>query len=304
MNTKLFSGYFCFIVNVVKKMMGDFHNSFDFGRFKSVHQFRGGVRRQFKMNDDWGLKYGVPYWIRVIEEDVCLDVYIYLREGGKLIFSGQDALIEGRRDLPYFYRVKWVKDLPCSFVTFNDPSLYKSTEFGAGYLCTKGAWDILKRAVQKIVFDCKLSESDLIFYGASAGGYWALTMATYFPGAVFVVDIPQVNLETYFSDDKKKHFVSTYESPAKLPCVFDYWEIGKYPKNIYYLQNRRDYFHIRTQYSFFLKGIGELAERGVYSGGDLKVIFYDTPEGTRGHTPLPQDMTISLLRDISSQRAV
>lgn len=274
------------------------NNSFNEGAFKSIHSFRGGVRVEWSFLDEWKFEFDTPYWVRVIENNLCLDIYIQIKRGEKIIFAGQDALIDGRRFLPYFYRTKWVDMLPCSFVTFNDPSLYETNDFGSGYLLAQNSWNMVKRAVDKIILSLQYKECDSIFYGASAGGYWALSMAGSYRNSVFLVDIPQINLDTYFRGEMKERFKNHFNITGCLPNVFDYWSVLQWPKNITYLQNRRDKFHIRTQYSYFLRRASEIAEIDSDLSGRLNVLFYTTPPETRSHSPLSQNDTIQLLKKL------
>ena len=155
-------------------------DSFNIGPYKTIHNFRGGIRLELFLEDEWSFNFDTPYWVRVIEGDVCLDLYVMLKKSDKVIISGQDALIEGRRDLPYFYRKNWANDLDCSFITFSDPSLYLSSDFGAGYLCLLDSRDLLIRSIKKILKTNSSSDSDVIFFGASSGGYQVLSIATFF----------------------------------------------------------------------------------------------------------------------------
>lgn len=271
---------------------------FSEGKFQTLHTFRGGERLFLDVDQDWDIEFNKPYWIRVIEEDVCLDVYLHLKSGKKFMISGQDALIDGRRDLPYFYRTKWIHKIPCSFMTFNDPSLYVSSKFGAGYFCQSGSWMLLKRVIDKISSFLYIEQANMVFYGASAGGYWALTMATEYPKAKFIVDIPQINLNSYFEKNKKE-FSSVFGiSDEVLPSVFDFWKNKIFPENIIYLQNSKDFFHIRTQYSFFLERISEVARINSLSINNLSFIFYENNESSRGHSPLSEVKTINLLNKV------
>lgn len=272
-----------------------YENTFDSGKFKTIHSFRGGIRKLLTFEEEWHFDYQTPYWIRVIEENICLDLFVFLRPGKKIIFSGQDALMEGRRELPYFYRTKWISNLPCSFVTFNDPSLYLEKNFGAGYFCLPKSWEMVKRAVDKIILSKGYLEVDTHFYGASAGGYWALSMAGSYPLSTFVVDIPQVNLETYFRENKND-FREAFSLGSTLPCVFDFWQPNSiFPKHIFYFQNSRDIFHIRTQQSFFLSHLGKFSAENAQSMNNVSFLYYQTPPDTRAHSPLPQEKTLEFL---------
>jgi hypothetical protein len=268
-------------------------DSFNIGPYKTIQTFRGGVRLELFLDDEWFFNFDTPYWVRVIEGDVCLDLYVMLRKSDKVIISGQDALKEGRRDLPYFYRSKWVNDIDCSFITFNDPSLYLSSDFGAGYLCLPGSRDLLIRSIKKILKSNSYSDSDVIFFGASAGGYQVLSIATFFCAATFIVDIPQINLNSYFRGDSNIEFRNLFKIDI-LPNIFNFWAVGCFPKKVIFYQNRRDFFHIRSQLSFFLKGLSVLMEEYSEFNPDMKLEFYEI-SNTRGHSPQSKEGMLKIL---------
>lgn len=269
-------------------------DSFTSGPYKTLHTFRGGKRLELIHDDEWSFDFDTPYWVRVIEGEICLDIFLKLRKSEKVIIAGQDALMEGRRELPYFYRSKWADDLNYSFITFNDPSLYLSSDFGAGYLCLPGARDLLIKSIKKILKTASYSEHDVIFFGASAGGFQILSIATFFCKSTFIVDIPQIDLDSYFRGDLKIRFKKIF-SMERLPNVFNFWAIGCFPRKIIFYQNRRDFFHTRTQLSYFLKGLSSLIEEGNEFTSDIKLEFYDTPLDTRGHSPQSKEEMLKIL---------
>ena len=79
-----------------------------------------------------------------------------------------------------------------------------------------------------------------------------------------------------------------------MPNVFNFWTIGYFPKKIIFYQNRKDFFHIRTQLSFFLRGLSVLIEEGNEFNSDIKLVFYEIPN-TRGHTPKSKEEMLKIL---------
>jgi hypothetical protein len=66
--------------------------------------------------------------------DAVLDTFAFIRSNSdQVVISGQDALNRNKPPLPYFARWSWHEHLPCSFVTFNDPTLYRSESMLGGW---------------------------------------------------------------------------------------------------------------------------------------------------------------------------
>lgn len=272
--------------------------SFDTGDFSTIHAFRGGVRREIELRD-YTLEYNVPCWYRLIEDGVCLDVFLHLRPGSKyLLVSGQDALIDGRSELPYFYRTKWAREFDCSFVTFNDPTLYLDRALKCGWFQYPGrkAFKLLNAFLSSLLDKLGTTQRCVCFYGASAGGYWALANSVNFPEARYVVDIPQTNLETY-PNAVQIALLKTAVGTDSVHSVFDYWDNAPLPQHLLYLQNERDIKHTRLQLSHFMYGVAQRAIENRYIK-NLEVRFHNDDNGIRGHSPLPEAQTIALLKEI------
>lgn len=101
---------------------------------------------------------------------------------------------------PHFYRWSWLPSPQASAMILNDPSLYASDDLLAGWWVSQRERDFVKegvRLVAKAADALGIRNEDTKFYGASAGGYSPLAMATCLPGPRAVVGIPQVSLATY-----------------------------------------------------------------------------------------------------------
>lgn len=83
------------------------NDSFNSGKFSTTHTFKGGVRMELTVSEIKNVKfeYNTPYWLRFIEEHNCLDLFFFPKQSKKLLICAQDALIENRAELPYFYRI-------------------------------------------------------------------------------------------------------------------------------------------------------------------------------------------------------
>jgi hypothetical protein len=127
-------------------------------------------------------------------------------------------------------------------------------------------------------------------------------MAGYYPESLFVADVPQIALEDYFRGERKEDYKQLFNIKGILPTVFDFWpDDAVLPRYIYYLQNKSDHFHIRTQCSYFMNRVSEMIRLSSLSAQPIAYCFYEDPLAKRGHSPLPQDRTIKLLSNLAEE---
>ena len=132
-----------------------------------------------------GYKYDTPSIATFLIDGLKIDVFYHLRPNSKEIaFLGQSALTKENKQkgLPFFFRNSWVKDLNCSTVIFNDPTLYICDDLSCGWsqgtpnnFAIPSMAKVCEKFASAVGNDAKIG-----FYGSSAGGYWALFMAAYF----------------------------------------------------------------------------------------------------------------------------
>jgi hypothetical protein len=204
-----------------------------------------------------------------------LDMFAHLRaDAHELVISGQDALNRNKPPLPYFARWSWYPHIPCSFITFNDPTLYRSDTMLGGW-CQFDAEhfgiEAIAEVIAKLLAAAGLSAADTTLYGTSAGGFWGLMTGALLPEATVVADISQTNLLTYPHEHHIRHlFDVSYpgishdivrERFAHRLSVARYYEhIGNRPRRIIYHQNLLDVPHVETQMRPFL---AEMAPFGI-----------------------------------------
>lgn len=273
-------------------------DSFTEGKFASIHKFKGGIRYEISHLNELRVVFNEPIWVRYIKDGLCLDVYMHIRITNKLIVLGQDALMEGRTELPYFYRSKWSGYFQnASLLTFNDPTLYEKRGLKCGWYQMDGSMEIIQEFIDALKSKLEINEKNIVFYGASAGGYWALANSSHYNEATTVVDIPQTDLEScpYTSEiDNLRSLLGK----SRLKSVFDYWSTDKMPKHIIYMHNVKDFKHIRLQLSFFLEELSQIASKTSLSIQNFSLKFYSLDDSKRGHSPLELEDTVKVLQNI------
>ncbi|PAU73001.1 hypothetical protein CK497_07770 [Vreelandella alkaliphila] len=229
----------------------------------------------------------------------------------KLIVLGQDALTRDKVELPHFFRWKWVDDLPCSTIILNDPTLYLDEKLNGGWFVGSKERDYVKECSLIITKIAKLIDvhHPVVFFGASAGGFSSLMLASCIPGSRAVVDIPQVDLFTYHVKNEVDKLILSALSFNDLSSVTDdfYFRLrvidrfkkeGRVP-DIVYMHNVKDSAHF-TQFSSFLSEWTKLAhELNQKDVGFLKIITYSRWHISKGgHFPMEKHNAVKQLLSV------
>ncbi|MCO4239835.1 hypothetical protein [Pseudarthrobacter raffinosi] len=250
--------------------------------------------------------------VKLEMDSVDFDFFSDLRSGSrKLVVFGQDAINRDITPLPHFYRWSWLPRLEASAIILNDPSLYARNDLLAGWWVGTQSRDYLKEAVgiiSKIASALDIENHDITFFGASAGGYSALAMASCLPGSRAIVDIPQVCLETYgakvASDASIKaglNFDSAELVPEKFRHRIDLIErfiSEQWVPDFLYLQNNRDHTHVGAQMGPFLARLGALMSKHRWAQCEFVVEMYSAWNLLKGgHFPLSREVTLRRINE-------
>tara|TARA_Y100000296_G_scaffold87393_1_gene132955 strand:- start:166 stop:1446 length:1281 start_codon:yes stop_codon:yes gene_type:complete len=222
----------------------------------------------------------------------------------KLIVMGQDAITRNNVDLPVFFRWSWAIDLPYSVIVLNDPTLYLNDSLNGGWFVGSNAEDYARvqaDIIRKIVSWGALT--DVTFFGASAGGFSSIMLATcYGYGAQAIVDIPQIDLQTYHARNEVLNLFNTafnvnnttvHEDLKYRVDVTKRFEKYKFVPKIKYMHNVKDNAHIE-QFNYFIKRWSEVTHKLDQSQiGELTIHTYAKWHLTKGgHVPLSRKETI------------
>ena len=222
----------------------------------------------------------------------------------KLVVMGQDAINRNNIDLPAFFRWSWATDLPYSVIVLNDPTLYLNDTLNGGWFVGSGAEDyaqIQADIIRKIVDWFTLT--DVTFFGASAGGFSSIMLATcYGKGAQAIVDIPQIDLQTYHARNEVLNLfnaafnindtVVPEDMRYRVDVTKRFEKYGFIPK-IKYMHNVKDSSHI-SQLNYFINRWSEITHTLDQSQvGELTIHTYAKWHLTKGgHVPLSRQDAI------------
>ncbi len=212
--------------------------------YSELSSFNPPLNESFLLTVDYD---GVPY------EMYCN--FKYKRYNDKLVVFGQDALARNLVTLPLFYRWSWLDEVNASGIVLNDPTLYLYEHLNAGWFVgnltrdyAKECADVIQQLVERVGFQERVN-----FFGASAGGFSVLAIASHFRQAKAIIDVPQINLFTYHVPITVKQLADqcfSSETIAEIPEEYHYrfdivkrfYKTGNLP-SIIYCHNINDIGH-------------------------------------------------------------
>lgn len=207
----------------------------------------------------------------------------------------------GQHPDPYFARITWAHELPCTAIYYSDPTSYKPPcTLGWGY-GTNDRWYLkdIAALLEKILAKLGIPVSNTLFYGSSGGGFTSIMLAAMLRSRATVIN-PQFILENFdpkFVTHLKQ--VCLKEGEHLLPertHVSTFFEQEGYFPPLHIIQNIRAEHDLRTQISPFLE---ELSALPMDCTELLRMEFYSHEDG---HNGMPQ--TALCLRQISEDLAV
>jgi hypothetical protein len=242
-------------------------------------------------------------------------VYNIKRETKNLVIIGQSAISGKAVSLPSFQRWKWAFDFNASTLTLNDPTLYLSDCLTCGWFVgggdDKGHYaKIFAEEILKLSKIMKIEPKNIIFYGASAGGFSSFQIASYIKGSMVVADITQTDLRTYhwqnqISDLTKNIFFSDSVQNineayiARFDIISRFIENKNIP-NFIFLQNDFDIKHVRSQMLQFIDSLQKLLQNNQFKLPKIANLYiYDSFRNLKGgHLPLNRYATTWIINDV------
>jgi hypothetical protein len=251
----------------------------------------------------------IPHTVQIMHGDVPYEFYANLRDNSRhLVVFGQSALVRARTpELPRFLRWSWLDDVPASGLVLNDPTLYLGDSLDAGWWVGTPDRDYVSEMVG-IIDETRaalsLERKDVLFFGASAGGFSSLQMAACLPGSRALVDIPQTDLRRYHLRQhadaavrtglQVKDISAVPESLLHRVDVVERFKREGHVPQFTYIQNLRDSAHVESQMLHFVQQLSALPD-GFRTNG--RFLTYSRTHLVRGgHVPLDREATVAALR--------
>lgn len=274
-----------------------------------------GVYQARKVQHHFGEAYalapGEPVEYCIEHRGVNFELYARLRaDSDVLVVLGQSAVARRGGNHPVFHRWSWAEELPYSVLVLNDPTLYMHPKIMAG--CFQGTpehyySDTMVQIVAQFARQLNLANERVLWFGASAGGFSSMAMATALRGSHALVQIPQVDLTRYSLqsplEDVRIHCyggMPVAEIVARFApriSVIEAFRAARHIPNIWYQQNSQDTNHLVRHYATFTEGVAQLMiDLPEVRGADVVTEFFDILKPARGgHTPMNRPDTLACI---------
>lgn len=118
----------------------------------------------------------------------------YVKNSKECIIFGTGAINKKKVQLPYFDRLKWFKEFPCSVIYYFDSTLFLHERINLGWLYGNNQrWymeevESILRTLLKIM---GVDPKDTLFVGSSGGGFTSCALATFLESKALVFN-PQL----------------------------------------------------------------------------------------------------------------
>lgn len=226
-----------------------------------------------------------------------IDLNIRKGTSGTMVVVFHAALM-GDFQYPVFHGLGILKDIDVTRVSISDPTIGQ-TELSLAWYAGNRKQPDLQSAIYEVVM--KLSEladaPNVVFFGASGGGFAALQMSRLFNNSLALPINPQTSINNYLPAATKRYLKQAWagdsiDAISSEHNLNDLYEAGS-SNTVGYIQNRRDLFHIRNHESLFLSQTSALDHAWSYgeewgSNPELK------------HVPPPKETIREILNQIQS----
>jgi len=219
-----------------------------------------------------------------------LPMRVVLRRSAALVVAFHGALHRGSARLPRFERARTHDGLPVSSLTIADPTLDLADDLTLGwYLGTRGV-DLHRVVAGAVRAVARAAGADrIVLTGSSGGGFAALQVASWLPGARCVVFNPQTDVSRYYPRLRERALDAVFGTDGTdrdVPdvrmrtSVIERWAVERPAIEVTYVQNLGDEHHDRHH----LVPLLESGER-VGGGVELDVRRVEWGPGHVGTTP-------------------
>lgn len=197
-----------------------------------------------------------------------------------------------------------------------DPTIQKDNDLTIGWFQGKKENYALEKfivLVKNILLENNIDESDVAFFGSSAGGYVSLKVADSFPSSKIIVINPQIFTYQYSERVFNELLGYSYEGETKDSALAKYRDrlevqidLEKRQAPIFYYQNMHDRHHVTKHLTPFIESLDShqyqtKKENSIFKVlKKLNVLYYNDP--TNGHSPPGKEQTLQIIDDVINEK--
>ena len=235
-----------------------------------------------------------------------LDIHFYIRinlkeNNDKLVVFSNGAIDRSKKSPPIFMRSSWAEEINAHCIFVDDPTIHNSLltiGWGIGtenHYYLKTIHEILSR----ISLLLNIENTNVLYYGSSAGGTMSVMLATMHKGSSALVNNPQAYTYKYLKGQvvekiKLKHFpnwdtaqlISTYPERFSITACF---KKNNHIPNILYVFNGYSFTDYDKQYI----PLSEELRSSSFDISNIEFLMYHDKK--LKHGPLSRDRTVKLI---------
>lgn len=245
-----------------------------------------------------------PCTLKVIKSEIDFYIKINLKkQNEKLVVMSNGAFDRKNGKLPVFMRSSWVEDIDASCIYLDDRTIHENNLALGWGIGTKERYYLndYSQIVKKIAKLLKYNDSNIYYYGSSAGGFMSLMLSIRHENTTAIVNNPQIYVYNYVPVFVKQLFTRVFpdlsqeEIIKKYPLRLSVTALMKkreYVPRIYYLQNRLAQSDMENHYNIFFKRL----DLSHLDSSKVTSILYNNEK--LGHNPIGKPMTIKFINTI------
>lgn len=236
-------------------------------------------------------------------KNVFFPISINLKDSDKLVVFFPGAF-DRSKDIPKFQRESYFDHLPYSCISLFDPTLFLGENIGSGWFQGDKSQfyaELLSEVIEKIKNYLKIENSNILFFGTSAGGIPAIHASKCLPEISIYCGNIQTDLSVHNKLSRSLFLkgilgVDNFEIFKEL--YVDRYNINNCNNNInlYYAQNKSDIFHYKNHYLNYmeiLKSLDNIIVENVIYKHDAS-----------GHNPISMGMEIKIIHSIFLEKTI
>lgn len=200
--------------------------------------------------------------IAINHRGLSIDILMEDRNSPNTVFYFHPALVKTVKTIPLFNGRNIAKEVDANSVFIADPSLALSDSLNLAWYAGNKFQDDLQSVLMRIIDSIakSLNSRQVVFFGASGGGFASMYYSSYFPNSVAVAMNPQTKIQNYLARQVYRYATlawgtseKDYDPMNKIPALTDLTAIYRQPvaNTVFYLQNTQDDSHFQRQWEPF-----------------------------------------------------